>query len=99
MIRLDVEALARQRLLNWLHSALLLLTLLGIASATGALVAGPAGLVLGTTLALAFLVLDPMPGDLLFRRAFGAIPLAPAQAPGLSAMLAVLASRAGLEQR
>lgn len=98
-IRLDVEALARQRRLNWLHSALLLLTLLGIASATGALVAGPAGLVLGTALALAFLVLDPMPGDLLFRQAFGAVPLLPAQAPGLSAMLAVLAHRAGLEQR
>jgi heat shock protein HtpX len=88
--------LARQRRLNWLHSALLLLTLLGIASATGALVAGTVGLVIGTALALAFLMLDPMPGDLLFRRAFGAVQLSPAQAPGLSAMLGVLAQRAGL---
>jgi heat shock protein HtpX len=42
---------------------------------------------------------DPMPGDVMFRRAFGAIPLSPTQAPELSAMLAVLALRAGLPRR
>jgi heat shock protein HtpX len=63
-LRLDAAALARQRRLNRLHSALLLL--------------------------------DPAPGDLLFRHAFGAVRLSPIQAPDLFALLTVLARRAGL---
>ena len=98
-LRPDPVALARQRRLNRLHSALILLSLAGLAGWTGLLVGGVEGLAFGAGLALAFLVLDPMPGHLLFRRTFGAVPLSPAHAPGLSAMLAVLARRAGLEQR
>jgi len=95
-LRLDPAALARQRRLNRLHSALLLLSLAGLAGWTGSLVAGTEGLVLGAGLALAFLALDPMPGDLLFRHAFGAVRLSPARAPDLSALLAALARRAGM---
>jgi heat shock protein HtpX len=87
---------ARQRRLNRLHSALILLSLAGLAGWTGLLVGGAEGLSLGGGMALAFLVLDPMPGDLLFRHAFGAVRLAPAQAPELFALLAALARRAGL---
>src|SRR5687767_12675378 len=95
-LRLDPAALARQRRRNRLHSALLLFSLAGLAGWTGLLVGGTEGLVLGAGLALAFLVLDPMPGDLLFRDAFGAVRLSPAQAPELFALLTVLARRAGM---
>jgi heat shock protein HtpX len=95
-LRLDPAALARQRRLNRLHSALILLSLTGLAGWTGLLVGGLEGLAFGAGVALAFLLLDPMPGDLLFRQAFGAVRLAPAQAPDLTAMSAALARRAGL---
>jgi heat shock protein HtpX len=96
-LRLDPAALARQRRRNRLHSVLLLFSLVGRAGWTGLLVGGTEGLVLGAGLALAFLVLDPMPGDLLFRDAFGAVRLSPTQAPELFALLAVLARRAGMQ--
>ena len=95
-LRLDPAALARQRRLNRFHSALILLSLVGLAGWTGLLVGGAEGLAIGAGTALAFLVLDPMPGDLLFRRAFGAARLSPAQAPDLLATSAALARRAGL---
>ncbi len=95
-LRLDPAALARQRLLNRLHSALILLSLVGLAGWTGLLVGGVEGLAFGAGIALAFLLLDPMPGDLLFRHAFGAARLSPAQAPDLFALSAALARRAGL---
>jgi heat shock protein HtpX len=95
-LRLDPAALARQRRLNRLHSALILLSLAGLAGWTGLLVGGPEGLVFGAGVALAVLLLDPMPGDLLFRHAFGAVRLSPAQAPDLIALSAALARRAGL---
>ncbi|MCB4824814.1 M48 family metalloprotease [Roseicella aerolata] len=94
--RLDPAALARQRRLNRLHSALLLLSLSGLAGWTGLLVGGPEGLAFGAGLVLAFLLLSPMPGDALFRHAFGAVRLSPTQAPDLLALLAALARRAGL---
>ncbi len=95
-LRLDPAALARQRRLNRLHSALILLSLTGLAGWTGLLVGGLEGLAFGAGVALAFLLLDPMPGDLLFRHAFGAARLSPAQAPDLFALSAALARRAGL---
>jgi heat shock protein HtpX len=94
--RLDPAALARQRRSNRLHSALILLSLVGLAGWTGLLVSGLEGLAFGAGLVLAFLLLSPMPGDALFRHAFGAVRLSPAQAPDLLALLAVLARRAGL---
>jgi heat shock protein HtpX len=94
--QLDAAALARQRRLNRLHSALLLLSLTGLAGVTGSVVGGSEGLLLGAGAALLFLLLDPAPGDLLFRHAFGAVRLSPAQAPDLFAPLTVLARRAGL---
>jgi heat shock protein HtpX len=95
-LRRDPVALAQQRRLNRLHSALILLTLVGLAGWTGLLVGGAEGLAFGAGIALAFLLLDPMPGDLLFRHTFGAVRLSPAQAPDLVALTAALARRAGL---
>src|SRR3712207_8459896 len=54
--------------LNRLHSALLLLSLTGLAGATGSVVGGSEGLLLGAGMALLFLLLDPAPGDLLDRK-------------------------------
>src|SRR4051794_29724334 len=95
-LRPDPVALARQRRLNRLHSALILLCLVGLAGWTGLLVGGGEGLAFGAGIALAFLLLDPMPGDLLFRHAFGAVRLSPPQAPDLVALTAARARRAGL---
>ncbi|MFC7538820.1 hypothetical protein ACFQU2_04245 [Siccirubricoccus deserti] len=78
MLRLNPEALARQRRLNRLHSASLVCGLVLLAGATGLVVAGLEGLVIAAIAALLFFLLDPVvPGDPLFRRAFGAIRLAP----------------------
>jgi len=96
--RLDAAALARQRRLNRLHSALLLLSLAGLAGVTGWLVGGLEGLLVGAGAALLFMLLDPAPGDLLFRHAFGAVRLSPVQAPDLFARLTALARRAGLRR-
>ncbi len=51
-------ALARQRRLNRLHSALLLLSLAGLAGVTGSVVGGPEGLLLGAGAALLELLAD-----------------------------------------
>jgi heat shock protein HtpX len=96
-LRLDPAALARQRAINRLHAALLFLGLAALAGMTGLVVLGPDGLVLGAAMVLAFLLLDPVvPGDLLFRQAFGAVRLRPRQAPWLFAMTDELARRAEL---
>jgi heat shock protein HtpX len=97
--RLDPAALARQRQLNRLQSVLLILTLVILAGSTGLVVAGPEGLVLASGAAVLFLLLDPAPGDRLFRHAFGAIRLTPEQAPGLFAAATELARRADLLRR
>ncbi|WP_158295615.1 zinc metalloprotease HtpX [Crenalkalicoccus roseus] len=97
-LRLDPAALARQRRLNRLQSALLLLGLTALAGLTGLAAAGVEGLVLAAAGAALFLLLDPAPGDPLFRHVFGAARLAPAQAPELFALLDELARRAGLSR-
>ena len=80
----DAEALRRQRLLNWLQSAVLLLGLLALAAITGALFAGTDGLIVAAAIAAGFLVLNPVSGDVVFRYIYGAVPLTPASAPRLS---------------
>lgn len=97
-LRLDPAALARQRRRNRAQSVLLLLGLTALAGATGLAAAGPVGLLVASLAALMFLLLDPAPGEPLFRRMFGAARLAPAQAPGLFAVVEELARRAGLRR-
>ncbi|WP_207539593.1 M48 family metalloprotease [Sabulicella rubraurantiaca] len=95
--RLDRLVLARQRRLNQLQSALLIFGLVLLASLTGFVVAGPEGLVYAACLAGLFLLFDPLvPGDLLFRHAFGAIRLTSEQAPEVYQGLAELTRRADL---
>jgi heat shock protein HtpX len=100
VLRLDAAALARQRAVNRLHAMMLFLGLASLAGITGFIVAGPDGLLLGAAMVLLFLLLDPVvPGDVLFRQAFGAVRLVPGQAPGLFDMLEDLARRADLRAR
>jgi heat shock protein HtpX len=94
----DPEALQRQRLLNWLQSAVLLLGLLALAAITGALFAGTEGLIVAAAIASLFLVLNPVSSDVLFQYVYGAVPLTSANAPRLSALVGELARRAELRR-
>jgi heat shock protein HtpX len=90
----DAEALRRQRLLNWLQSAVLLVGLLALAAISGALFAGTEGVIIAAAIASLFLVLNPVSGEVLFQYVYGAVPLTPASAPRLSALVSELARRA-----
>jgi heat shock protein HtpX len=94
----DAEALRRQRLLNWLQSAVLLLGLLALAAITGALFAGTDGLLAAAAIASLFLILNPVSGEALFQYVYGALPLTPASAPQLTSLVGELARRAALER-
>jgi heat shock protein HtpX len=94
----DAEALRRQRLLNWLQSAVLLLGLLALAAVTGTLFAGTEGLIVAAAIASLFLVLNPVSGEVLFQYVYGAVPLTAASAPRLSALVGELARRAELRR-
>lgn len=92
----DRAAIARIRLRNRIETALTLAALGLLAGAIGFLAAGIEGLVIGAVMAALGLSLGAMPADAVFRRGFGAAPLSPFQAPGLSALVQELARRAGL---
>lgn len=92
----DSEALRRQRVLNGVQSVLLLLGLFALAAATGFLIGGADGLMIATTFALVFMIFNPAPGDWLFRYAYGAVRLTPADARDLVALVSELAQRADL---
>ena len=85
---------ARHRWLNRLQTALLVLTLLGIAAVAGSLLLGDGGLWLALAAAGFTLLLEPAAASGL--RLYGARPLYPDEAPDLWAVLRELAARAGL---
>ncbi|WP_313712208.1 zinc metalloprotease HtpX [Pseudomonas sp.] len=87
---------ARHRWLNRLQTALLVLTLLGIAAVAGSLLLGDGGLWLALAAAGFTLLLDPAAASGLTLRLYGARPLYPDEAPDLWAVLRELAARAGL---
>lgn len=94
----DAEALRRQRFLNRLQSAVLLIGLFALAAATGFLFAGVDGLVIAGAIAAGFMILNPTSGETLFQHIYGAIPLTSASAPRLSSIVAELARRAELDR-
>jgi len=94
----DAAALRRQRFLNRLQSAILLVGLFALAALTGFLFAGTDGLVIAAAIAAGFMILNPASGDILFRYVYGAVPLTPASAPRLSSLAAELARRAALDR-
>ena len=87
---------ARHRWLNRLQTALLVLTLLGIAAVAGSLLLGDGGLWLALAAAGFTLLLEPAAASGLTLRLYGARPLHPDEAPDLWAVLRELAARAGL---
>ncbi len=92
----DAGALARARRRNRLETAATLGVLVLLAGGVGQLAAGVEGLVVGAAFAASTLLFSAVPGEVLFRQGFGAMPLSPFQAPGLYAMVAELSRRAGL---
>jgi heat shock protein HtpX len=94
----DAEALRRQRFLNRLQSAILLVGLFALAATTGFLFAGTDGVIIAAAIAVGFLVVNPASGDALFRYVYGAIPLTRSVVPGLVAAVGELARRAELER-
>ena len=87
---------ARHRWLNRLQTALLVLTLPGIAAVAGSLLLGDGGLWLALAAAGFTLLLEPAAASGLTWRLYGARPLYPDEAPDLWAVLRELAARAGL---
>lgn len=87
---------ARHRWFNRLQTALLVLTLLGIAAVAGSLLLGDGGLWLALAAAGFTLLLEPAAASGLTLRLYGARPLHPDEAPDLWAVLRELAARAGL---
>lgn len=87
---------ARHRWLNRLQTALLVLTLLGIAAVAGSLLLGDSALWLALAAAGFTLLLEPAAASGLTLRLYGARPLHPNEAPDLWAVLRELAARAGL---
>ena len=87
---------AWHRWLNRLQTALLVLTLLGIAAVAGSLLLGDGGLWLALAAAGFTLLLEPAVASGLTLRLYGARPLHPNEAPDLWAVLRELAARAGL---
>ena len=87
---------ARHRWLNRLQTALLVLTLIGIAAVAGSLLLGDGGLWLALAAAGFTLLLEPAAASGLTLRLYGARPLHPDEAPDLWAVLRELAARAGL---
>jgi hypothetical protein len=94
---IDAEALRRLRFLNRLQSAILLAGLIGLAAATGLAIGGSSGVIIAAIFAVVFLMFNPAPGDLLFRHAYGAVRLTPANARELMSLVAELARRADLD--
>ncbi len=88
----------RHRRRNALHSAVMVAAIAAWMGLVGYSFAGADGVLLAVLGVVAVLVLEPMQSLRLFQYLFGAVRLAPAQAPRLYAIVAELARRAGLER-
>ncbi len=83
-------------LANRLQSVLLLLALAGVLMLVGNLLWGGQGVLVLLVLGSLSLLFTPRMSRQMVLRSYGAIPLRPEQAPGLHAVVAELARRAGL---
>ncbi|MFN3304081.1 MAG: M48 family metalloprotease [Roseateles sp.] len=90
------ESWSRHRWLNRLQTALLVVTLLGIAAMAGSLLFGDMGLWLALAAGGLALLLEPAAASSLTLRLYRARALHPSEAPDLWALVRELASRAGL---
>jgi heat shock protein HtpX len=90
------ETWSRHRWLNRLQTALLVVTLLGIAAMAGSLLFGDMGLWLALAAGGLALLVEPTAGSSLTLRLYRARALHPSEAPDLWALVRELAARAGL---
>jgi heat shock protein HtpX len=88
----------RHKLRNLVQSTLLVLAMLAILGGCAGLVWGWAGLLWAVALALLSLLLTPSVVPEWVMRAYGAVPMGPAEFPDGHALLRRLAARAGLER-
>ena len=95
---MDADALARQHRRNTWRS-LLIMAGIGLWMAlVGWLVAGGMGIVWAAAGTVIVLVVQPVRSTTLLKALYGAVPLSASQAPGLYALMAELARRAGLQR-
>ena len=87
------DARSRHRWLNRFQTALLVLTLVGIAAAAGSLLFGEIGLWLALATCALTLLIEPVAASAMTLRLYGARPLRPDEAP---AIWSLLRARAGL---
>lgn len=93
---MDPLALRRHKLLNWLQSTLMLSAMGGLMGLVGWLLAGPEGALWTLVAGALLIVFSPRLSPKLVLRMYGAMPLSPAQAPELYALVEALAQRARL---
>ncbi|MGE5506679.1 MAG: zinc metalloprotease HtpX [Actinomycetota bacterium] len=98
MTRLDATALARHRRRNFVQSALVLAGIAGLTALAGWLVADTDGIAWAVFGVGLILLLQPASSPVMLRALWGAVPLSPAAAPGLSGLVAELSRRADLER-
>ncbi|MCR6631585.1 MAG: zinc metalloprotease HtpX [Magnetospirillum sp.] len=96
--RLDAAVLARQHRRNMLRSLAVLGGIGAWMALVGWLVAGGAGILWAVLGAVLVLLIQPIRSTTLLAALYGAVPVDPAQAPGLYSMGAELARRAGLAE-
>eukprot|EP01133_Synstelium_polycarpum_P000056 gene56-72_t len=90
------DARSRHRWLNRFQTALLVLTLVGLAAAAGSLLFGEIGLWLALATCALTLLIEPVAASAMTLRLYGARPLRPDEAPAIWSLLRALAARAGL---
>ena len=90
------DARSRHRWLNRFQTALLVLTLVGIAAAAGSLLFGEIGLWLALATCALTLLIEPVVASAMTLRLYGVRPLRSNEAPVIWSLLRALTTRAGL---
>lgn len=98
MAPLDPSILTRQHRRNQVESLLILAGIGAWMALVGWLVFGGQGIVWAALGTVAVLLLQPVRSTTLLKAMYGAMPLAPDEAPGLFAVIRELARRAGMER-
>lgn len=98
MTPLDPAILTRQHRRNQVESLLILAGIGAWMALAGWLVFGGQGIVWAALGSVAVLLLQPVRSITLLKAMYGAVPLSPAEAPGLFAVIRELARRAGMER-
>lgn len=98
MPRLNAQVLARHHRRNRVHSLVILAGIGCWMALVGWLVAGFQGIVWAVFGTVLVLLVQPVRSITLLKALYGAVPLSPAEAPGLHGVMRELATRAALER-